>query len=146
MFDLVADIDRYAEFLPWCGAARVTRRTPGDGETEELLADMVISYKAFRGAYTSRVTLDRANLKIEVTHQRGPFKHLRNHWWFIAQPDGSCVVDFFIDFEFDSIIFRKLAGLVFGEAVRRMVRAFEARAFVIYAPVTGKKISAGQYG
>lgn len=142
MFDLVADIDRYAEFLPWCGAARVTKRAPGDDDTEILLADMVIAYKAFRGAYSSRVMLDRASLKIEVTHERGPFKHLRNHWRFIAQPDGSCVVDFFIDFEFENIIIRKLMGLVFGEAVRRMVQAFEARAFAIYARVTEKKISA----
>ena len=135
MFDLVADISRYAEFLPWCAGARITKReSQADGQ-ELLHADLVIGYKAFRGTYSSRVTLDRAAMKIDVTHIQGPFKHLVNHWAFLQQPDGGCLIDFMIDFEFQNPIIRKLIGLVFTDAVRRMVQAFEARAHAIYAPI-----------
>ncbi len=135
MFDLVADISRYAEFLPWCAGARITRReTQADGR-EVVHADLVIGYKAFRGTYTSRVALDRAAMKIGVNHIQGPFKHLVNHWVFLARPDGGCLIDFMIDFEFQNPIIRKLIELVFTEAVRRMVQAFEARAHEIYAPI-----------
>ena len=144
MFDLVADIASYPEFLPWCSAARITKREMlGDGR-QALDADLVIGYKAFRGAYSSRVTLDRAAMKIDVSHQRGPFKYLNNHWVFLSQADGGCVVDFFIDFEFQNPIIRKLMDLVFTEAVRRMVHAFETRAHAIYQPVAAEdRISAG---
>ncbi len=139
MFDLVADIPRYSEFLPWCSGARVTcRKTQAYGH-EILHADLVIGYKAFRGTYTSRVALDRAGLKIDVTHMRGPFRHLINHWVFLPQPDGSCMIDFMIDFEFQNLIIRKLIELVFTEAVHRMVQAFEARAHAIYLPVQAGK-------
>ncbi len=135
IFDLVADIPRYAEFLPWCAGARVTQReTQADGR-EMLQADLVIGYKAFRGTYTSRVMLDRAGLKIDVTHTRGPFKHLINHWVFLPQADASCLIDFMIDFEFQNPIIRRLIELVFTEAVHRMVQAFETRAHAIYAPI-----------
>lgn len=135
MFDLVADIARYPEFLPWCGAARILQRSPAEGGAEVLIADLVIAFKVFRGAYTSRVTLDRAVMKIDVTHERGPFKHLRNHWRFLAEPDGSCCVDFFIDFEFDNFIIRKLMDVLFTEAVHRLVQAFEERAYAMYTPL-----------
>ncbi len=136
MFDLVADISRYGEFLPWCGGARITKRDAQEDGREVLLADLVIGYKAFRGTYTSRVVLDRAGMKIDVAHTHGPFKHLINHWVFLPQPDGSCLIDFMIDFEFHNPIIRKLIELVFTEAVHRMVQAFETRAHAIYAPVT----------
>ena len=105
------------------------------------LTDLTTCYKAFRGAYSSRVTLDRAAMKIDVSHQRGPFKYLNNHWVFLSQADGGCVVDFFIDFEFHNPIIRKLMDLVFTEAVRRMVQAFETRAHAIHQPTrtVGKK-------
>lgn len=140
MFDLVADIPGYPEFLPWCGGARITSREAQADGRELLLADLIIGYKAFRGAYTSRVLLDRAALKIDVTHAKGPFKHLNNHWVFLPQPDGSCLIDFMIDFEFQNPIIRKLIEMVFTEAVHRMVQAFETRAHAIYGlqkPVTG---------
>ena len=136
MFDLVADIPRYAEFLPWCAGARITGRQAQEDGREALHADLVIGYKAFRGTYTSRVALDRAAMKIDVTHIRGPFKHLINHWLFLPQPDGSCLIDFVIDFEFQNPIIRKLIEIVFTEAVSRMVQAFETRAHAIYAPLT----------
>lgn len=138
MFDLVADIPRYTEFLPWCSAARITRHETQPDGREILNADLVIGYKAFRGAYTSRVVLNRAAMKIDVTHERGPFRHLNNHWVFLPQSDGSCVIDFLIDFEFDNPIIRKLIDLVFTEAVQRMVQAFETRAHAVYGPVANE--------
>lgn len=135
MFELVADIPHYADFLPWCSGARITRREAQPDGGEVLHADLVIGYKAFRGTYTSRVVLDRADMKIDATHTRGPFKHLINRWVFLRQPDGSCVIDFLIDFEFQNPIIRKLIELVFSEAVRRMVQAFETRAHEIYTPL-----------
>lgn len=136
MFDLVADIPSYPKFLPWCGAARILKRETMPDGREMLSADLVIAYKAFRGTYTSQVILDRAAMKIDVTHTEGPFKHLNNDWAFIEQPGGGCVVDFLIDFEFGNIIIRKLIDLVFTEAVRRMVAAFETRAYAIYPRVS----------
>ncbi|MEQ1888573.1 MAG: type II toxin-antitoxin system RatA family toxin [Alphaproteobacteria bacterium] len=138
MFDLVADIPRYAEFLPWCAGARITKREAAPDGNEVLHADLVIGYLAFRGTYTSRVALDRTGLKIDVTHTHGPFRHLINRWAFLPQPDGSCVIDFMIDFEFKNPIIRKLIELVFTEAVHRMVQAFETRAHAIYAPVSAR--------
>lgn len=133
MFDLVADIPRYAEFLPWCSGARITKREAQADGREILHADLVIGYKAFRGTYTSQVMLDRAAMKIDVSHTRGPFRHLINHWVFLPQPDGSCLIDFMIDFEFQNPIIRKLIEVFFTEAVHRMVQAFETRAHAIYA-------------
>ena len=134
MFDLVADISSYAEFLPWCAGARITQREVAPDGKEVLQADLIIGYKAFRGTYRSQVVLDRAGLKIDVTHLRGPFKHLINHWIFLPQPDGGCEIDFLIDFEFENPIIRKLIELVFAEAVQRMVQAFETRAHAVYEP------------
>jgi coenzyme Q-binding protein COQ10 len=142
MFDLVADIARYPEFLPWCGGARVNgRQTQPDGR-EILLADLIIGYKAFRGTYTSRVVLDRAAMKIDVSQTNGPFRHLANHWNFLPLPEGGCVIDFMIDFDFQNPIIRKLIELVFTEAVQRMVAAFETRAHAIYVPIdTATRVS-----
>lgn len=135
MFDLVADIPRYPEFLPWCAGARITRRERQDDGREVVLADLIIGYKAFRGTYTSRVALDRANGQIRVDHERGPFRHLHNQWIFVPQADGGCEVDFVIDFEFNNPVIRALMDLVFTEAVSRMVQAFEARASALYQPI-----------
>lgn len=140
IFDLVADIAKYPDFLPWCRGARVTSREAQSNGRETLHADLVIGYKAFRDTYTSRVILDREALKIDVTHMRGPFKHLVNRWEFLPQSGGGCVIDFMIDFEFQNPIIRKLIEMVFTEAVHRMVQAFEARAHAIYLPIQAEQV------
>lgn len=125
MFDLVADIEKYPEFLPWCVGTRIRSR---DGNA--IVADMIIGYKMFRESFTSRVTLDRPG-RIDVEYSDGPFKYLHNHWIFEPDGQGTCI-DFFVDFEFKSRILQAMIGVVFGEAVRIMVNAFERRAEVIY--------------
>jgi coenzyme Q-binding protein COQ10 len=127
LFDLVADVGRYPEFLPWCVAARVRSRT-----ANELVADLTIGFGPFRESFTSRVTLDRPN-RIKVRYENGPFRYLNNQWEFIAHANGS-EVDFFVDFEFRSRILQAAIGMVFNEAVRRMVNAFRRRARQIYGP------------
>lgn len=135
MFDLVADVRRYPEFLPWCVGARVLSRND-----EELIADLTIGFKMFRETFRSRVALDRPG-HIHVAYENGPFRYLNNHWRFHPAPQG-CEVDFFVDFEFRSRILQMAIGVVFNEAVRLMVRAFERRALVLYgrntAPVAGR--------
>ncbi len=126
MFDLVADVARYPEFLPWCAATRIKSR--GD---DWFVADMVIGFKAFRERFTSHVYLVPSE-RIEVAYRDGPFKYLTNHWIFEPGPDGTCVVDFHVDFEFRSKVLQKAIGVVFGEAVNKMVGAFEKRAAKLY--------------
>lgn len=126
MFDLVADIERYPEFLPWCVAARIRDR---NGDT--LIADMVIGFKMFRERFTTRDVLDRPR-RIDVTYSDGPFKYLNNHWVFEPTDDGGCRVDFYIDFEFHSRILQRLIGVLFNEAVQIMVSSFEKRARALY--------------
>ncbi|OYU15815.1 MAG: ubiquinone-binding protein [Alphaproteobacteria bacterium PA4] len=125
MFDLVADIGRYAEFLPWVQAMRIRSN---DGTI--VVADMVVGFKSLRERFTSRVTLDRP-LSVHVDYVDGPLKYLKNDWAFRAAP-GGCAVDFSVDFEFKNKMFEALAGMVFHEAFRRMVGAFEERAAAIY--------------
>ncbi|MBR0672712.1 type II toxin-antitoxin system RatA family toxin [Neoroseomonas soli] len=129
MFDLVADVRRYPEFLPWCVGARVLSRTDG-----ELVADLTIGFKMFRETFRSRVTLERPH-HVHVAYETGPFRYLNNHWRFNAVPQGS-EVDFFVDFEFHSRILQMAIGVVFNEAVRLMVRAFERRAMALYGRKT----------
>lgn len=132
LFDLVADIERYPEFLPWCRAARIRKR-----EGNMIYADLVIGWKMIRERFTSRVVLQKPT-RIDVSYHEGPFKYLNNHWIFEPQPDGSCVIDFYVDFEFHSRVLQKAITLLFNEAVRRMVHAFEERAKRLYgAGVTG---------
>lgn len=125
LYDLVADIERYPEFLPWAVAARIRTR---NGNV--VVADMVIGFKVFRERFTSRVVLERPD-RIDVTYKEGPFKYMQNHWVFLPHPVG-CELDFFVDFEFHSRILDKLIGALFDEAVRRMVAAFETRAKKLY--------------
>lgn len=127
LFDLVADVGRYPEFLPWCVASRVLSQS----ETE-LRAELAIGFKGIRERFISRVALDRPNLKIDVEYEKGPFKYLENHWHFVPHGDGHCLLDFHVDFEFRSRILEMLMGRLFDEAVRRMVRAFETRADDLY--------------
>ncbi|WP_439814491.1 type II toxin-antitoxin system RatA family toxin [Zavarzinia sp. CC-PAN008] len=131
MFDLVADVGRYPEFLPWCVGARVTRREPRPGGNEVIHADLLIGFKAIRERFGSRVTLQRPD-RIDTVFTQGPFKHLENRWLF--KPDGSeaCTIDFYVDFEFRNRILGALIGQFFDEAVRRMVHAFESRAHQLY--------------
>ncbi|MBM3504732.1 MAG: type II toxin-antitoxin system RatA family toxin [Alphaproteobacteria bacterium] len=133
LFALVADIDRYHEFLPWCVASRVNRR-----EGNVLTADLVIGYKFFREKFTSRVTLLPPD-RIDVTYENGPFKYLTNRWRFLpADGPEATLIDFYVDFQFRSALLEKLIGTVFTEAVHRMVRAFEERADAIYGPANGQ--------
>ena len=133
MYALIADVARYPEFLPWCAAARVrgTRPLPeGDGEVVD--ADLVISFKVYREKFGSRVTLRPEARTIDVEYLDGPFRYLRNHWHFVPLDGGRCEIDFFVDFEFKSAILQRLIGLVFHEAMTRIVRAFERRAEALY--------------
>jgi len=125
MFDMVADIGRYAEFLPWVQATRITGH-----QGNVVTADMVVGFKMVRERFTSRVTLDRPNA-LHVEYVSGPLKYLRNDWRFEPAP-GGCTVHFAVDFEFASRLFEKLAGVFFGEAFRRMVASFEKRAGELY--------------
>ena len=128
MFALVADIEKYPEFLPWCIASRISRR-----EDNIIWGDLIAGFKVFREAFTSKVTLDPPDL-IHVEYIDGPFRYLNNHWKFIPVDGGEGTnIDFFIDFEFRSKLLQKAAGTVFNEAVKRMVNAFEARAHAVYA-------------
>ena len=127
LFDLVADVGKYPLFLPWCVAARVRSHT----ETE-LVADLTIGFGPFRESFTSRVALDRPHT-VQVKYENGPFRYLNNNWTFTAHPHG-CRVDFFVDFEFRSKLLQKAIGVVFNEAVKRMVNAFLKRARAIYGP------------
>ena len=127
MFDLVADVERYPEFLPWCVACRIKRWESPTAFT----ADLIIGFKMFRERFTSRVGLDRPK-RIDVSYQEGPFRYLNNHWRFEETDDGGCAIDFYIDFEFKSKTLQKMIGTLFNEAVRRMVNAFEHRAFALY--------------
>ena len=130
MFDLVADVKRYPEFLPWVSAMRVRR----DGPTETL-ADMIVGFKGLRETFTSRVAKQRPD-HIHVDYVDGPLKHLRNDWTFRPEGEG-CAVDFLVDFQFKNRVFEMLAGQVFGAALRRMIGAFETRAAQLYSPGEG---------
>src|SRR5690606_27613604 len=127
LFALVADVERYPEFLPWCVASRVRSR-----QGNVVVADLMIGFKMVRERFTSRVTLSPPD-RIDVAYTEGPLRHLNNHWIFEEAP-GGCVIDFFVDFEFKSVILQRLIGALFNEAVRRMVGAFESRAHALYGP------------
>ena len=135
LFDLVADIERYPEFLPWCVGARIKERRP-----DLIVADLIIGFRMFRERFTSRVSLDRPR-RIDVEYAEGPFRYLNNHWTFTSDPKG-CRVDFFVDFEFRSRLLQRLIEVLFSEAVRRMVGAFEKRARDLYGAPSHRR--AGQ--
>ena len=132
MYDLVADIERYPEFLPLCESLRVLRRQEGPNGVPVLVAEMGVGYKAIRERFTTRVTLDRPNLRIVAEYIDGPFRHLENRWSFKPAPDGGCNVDFFITYEFKSFALGLLMGKMFDRAFRMFTDAFEARAKVVY--------------
>ena len=128
MFDLVADIGRYPEFLPWVQGVRA-----GPQQGEVLVADMVVGFRFIREKFTSRVTLRRPT-SVHVEYLDGPMKHLFNDWTFRDAPGGGCEIDFAVDFEFRNRAFEKLAGMFFTQAFERMLAAFVARAGALYGP------------
>lgn len=131
MYNLVADVGAYPKFLPWCAAARIRSRKPqGDGEVME--ADLVISFKVFREKFGSRVELWPHAHQIDTQYIDGPFKHMRSSWHFAEAANGGCDIEFFVDFEFKNKVLQKLIGVVFHEAMQRIVRAFEDRAADLY--------------
>lgn len=132
MFALIAEVESYPQFLPWCAGCRVRDRR-ADAEGEILEADLIISFKVFRERFGSRVTLRPESRQIDVNYLDGPFKYLNNHWRFTPVSDTECEVDFFVDFEFRSRTLQAVIGVVFGEAMRRIVRAFEERAAQLYS-------------
>lgn len=127
LFRLVAEVERYPEFLPWCLAARIRKR---EGDT--FWADLIIGFKMIRERFTSIVKLNPEQRRIDVAYTDGPFKRLDNHWIFNPAPNGQCEIDFYVDFEFKNRMLQGLMHVLFDEAVRRMVNAFEARAKVLY--------------
>ena len=131
MFDLVADVERYPEFLPLCDHLGVLRRVPSRDGAETLVAEMRVGYKAIKESFTTRVTLDRPQLRILVEYVDGPFRYLENRWVFRPVTGGSDV-DFAIDYEFKSLALKLLMGSVFDRAFRKFVLAFEERADAIY--------------
>ena len=136
MCDLVADIETYPQFLPWNSAARIRTRTTRPDGAEEIAADLVISFKVFRERFGSRVVLwpeQDGVWKIDTEYLDGPFKYMRSGWSFKDRPEGGCHVEFFVDFEFKNAILQRLIGVVFHEAMSRIVRAFEDRARKLYA-------------
>ncbi|AHC73630.1 Oligoketide cyclase/lipid transport protein [Candidatus Endolissoclinum faulkneri L5] len=126
MYALVADVESYPDFLPWCAGARINKRYDNI-----FFADLMIGYKLFREKFTSKVGLYPQENRIEVTYTDGPFLYLKNYWGFHKHGDY-CLIDFYLDFEFKNIVIQRMMRLFFNEAVRRMVQAFEDRAESLY--------------
>jgi len=137
MFDLVADVERYPEFVPLCRDLKIRRRIQEPEGVEIVIADMTVAYKLVREKFASRVTLDRPNLQILVEYLEGPFSHLENRWTFHAIGERVCEVEFFISYEFRSRTLGLLMGSMFDLAFRRFAHAFEQRADRIYSRVSG---------
>ncbi|MBY0431241.1 MAG: type II toxin-antitoxin system RatA family toxin [Rhodospirillales bacterium] len=126
LFDMVADVEKYPQFLPWAVAARIKKR-----EDDVIWADLMIGFKMIRERFTSKVTLNRPH-RVDVVYTEGPFKYLNNHWTFEPAEDGGTVIDFYVDFEFHSRILQTVMNALFNEAVKLMVSAFEKRAQKLY--------------
>lgn len=132
MFDLVADVESYPEFLPLCTGLRVLRRVPGEGGKETIVAEMKVGYKAIAERFTTKVTTDPNALEIHVSYIDGPFKYLENRWAFEEAGEGACDVRFFIDYEFKSRTLGMLMGAMFERAFQMFTTAFENRADLVY--------------
>ncbi|MEO1641494.1 MAG: type II toxin-antitoxin system RatA family toxin [Pseudomonadota bacterium] len=130
MYDLVADVAHYPKFLPWTAAARV-RSVTDKGDHQEMLADLVISFKVFRERFGSRVRLYPEKMRIDTEYLDGPIRYLESHWYF-KDVEGGCEVSFAVDFEFKSRLLQGAAGMFFNEAMQRVVRSFERRAKELY--------------
>src|ERR1700743_2718292 len=136
MFDLVADVERYPEFVPLCQALKVRQRKQNPAGTGAAIADMTVSFKLVKETFTSEVTLDREHLKILVRYLKGPFSNLENRWTFEPKGEEVCDVGFFIAYEFKSKMLATLMGAMFDAAFTRFFAAFEKRADMIY----GKRV------
>lgn len=138
LYALVADVKRYPEFLPWCMAARIRKQ-----DEKALTADLIIGFQMFRERFTSYIDLNPEELEINVKYAEGPFRYLSNSWRFLPHPDG-CEIDFYVDFEFNSRLLQSVIETLFTEAVKRMVKAFEDRANVLYGrpqtPLSGHSV------
>jgi coenzyme Q-binding protein COQ10 len=132
MFDLVADVEKYPQFVPLCQSLRVRRRSEGAEGIETVVADMTVAYKVMHETFTSRVTLDRQNLQILVEYLDGPFSRMENRWDFHPAAERACEVEFFIVYEFKSRMLDILMGSMFELAFRRFAEAFERRADAVY--------------
>jgi coenzyme Q-binding protein COQ10 len=132
MFDLVADVERYPEFVPLCRALKVRQRIEKPDGVEVLVADMTVAYKLVRESFTSRITLDRPKLRILVEYLEGPFSHLENRWTFQPTGEGACEVRFYISYEFRNRMLGVLMGSMFDLAFRRFAVAFERRADAVF--------------
>jgi coenzyme Q-binding protein COQ10 len=133
MFDLVADVERYPEFVPFCRSLKVRRRIPEPEGVEILIATMRVAYKFVSETFTSRVTLDRPNLQILVEYLDGPFSHLENRWTFHARGERLCEIEFFIEYEFRSRTLGMLMGSMFDTGFRHLAASFEKRADAVLA-------------
>lgn len=138
MFDLVADVEKYPEFVPLCESLKVRNRADKDEGVTVITAAMTVAYKLIRQTFLSRVTLDKPNLKIVVEYLDGPFSKMQNRWSFKPAGEDTCEVEFFIDYEFRSRTFGTLMGAVFDTVFRKMAAAFEERADKVY----GRKANA----
>jgi coenzyme Q-binding protein COQ10 len=132
MFDLVADVERYPEFVPLCRSLKLRKRTVENDGREVIVADMTVAYKLIHETFTSRVTLDRPKLEILVEYLEGPFRRMNNRWNFRPTDDHACEVEFFIAYEFRSRTLGVLMGAMFDAAFRRFAAAFERRADQVY--------------
>ncbi len=131
MFDLVAAVDDYSKFAPWCVASRINKWE----DDNTFYADLIVGYKVFREKFSSKVILDRSK-EISIEYQQGPLKNLTNHWVFTDNEDGSCTIDFSVHFEFKNMALQTLANMFFNEVVKRMIGAFETRAREVYGEPT----------
>lgn len=129
MFDLVAAVDKYHEFAPWCVASRINK---WDSD-KTFYADLVVGYSMFRERFSSRVVLEPSE-RLTIEYMNGPLKHLTNEWKFKDNGDGSCTIDFSVTFEFKNMLLQAIAKKFFNEVVKRMVGSFETRANKLYAP------------
>jgi coenzyme Q-binding protein COQ10 len=132
MFDLVADVERYPEFVPLCRSLKIRQRSARPDGTEIVVADMTVAFNLVREGFTSRVTLDRPNLKILVEYLQGPFSNLENRWSFEPSSEAACDVGFYLSYEFKSRMLAMLMGTMFDTAFQRFAAAFEKRADAIY--------------
>jgi coenzyme Q-binding protein COQ10 len=137
MFNLVADVEHYPEFVPLCRSLRVRNRSQDAQGKDVIVADMTVAYKLIRETFTSRVTLDRPKLEILVEYLEGPFQKMNNRWSFRPAGEGACEVEFFISYEFRSRTLGLLMGAMFEAAFRRFSAAFERRADEVYSAQPG---------
>ena len=141
MYDLVADVGQYPKFLPWCAAARIRTRTQQSNGSEVMEADLVISFKVFRERFGSRVVLHPGPMKIDTEYLDGPFRYMKSNWAFADRADGGCDVTFFVDFEFKNAVLQGIIGVVFNDAMQRIVRAFERRAAELHGAGVAARLS-----